>query len=492
MADLTLVNANMLYVRYLDSVEREFHLPLGPLYLTKALEDAGFDVDFRDYQRVESGDPFQPATIADFMADPAPVVGLSCMTNLLPFVVLGLQEFKRRHPDCLVVLGGVGPMSIEEKLLRRFPWIDVVSRGEGERSAVALMQAAQSGRSLEEVPGIVFRRNGEVVQTPPPARIADLDGLGLPAFHKIDLSAYDAYGMVTSRGCPYPCTFCSVAPIWGHASQFRSNESIIEEMRFLHEQAGANLFLFQDEFFVSSKARVMAFCEALEKSGLQVMWKAFGRINLTDRETMEAMERTGCVELRYGIESGSNRILQRTKKGFTAEDAVRVVGEAVKIFRRVDCFYVWGFPFETLEDFHQSLFQMIAFRMLGARILPSLLCLLPQTEIYQEEGLADRLEFCRELFPEYMITGHEVSHSGRVRAAPEHAYLFDFIEQHPDLFPGFFHVDLEHNVFPKLRMLQEFGFYPADEAPTDPESCGAHSPRVAAPQERMLTARARS
>jgi hypothetical protein len=158
----------------------------------------------------------------------------------------------------------------------------------------------------------------------------------------------------------------------------------------------------------------------------------------------------------------------------------------------VDCFYVWGFPFETLEDFHQSLFQMIAFRMLGARILPSLLCLLPQTEIYQEEGLADRLEFCRELFPEYMITGHEVSHSGRVRAAPEHAYLFDFIEQHPDLFPGFFHVDLEHNVFPKLRMLQEFGFYPADEAPTDPESCGAHSPRVAAPQERMLTARARS
>jgi anaerobic magnesium-protoporphyrin IX monomethyl ester cyclase len=491
MADITLVNANMLYVRYLDSVEREYHVPLGPLYLTKALEDAGYDVDFRDYQRVESDDPFQSGTIADFMADPAPVVGVSCMTNLLPFAILGLKEFKERHPDTLVVLGGVAPMSIEEKLLQRFPWIDVISRGEGERTIVALMRAVEDGRPLDEVPGIFFRRNGEIVRTPAPERITDLDSLGFPAFHKVDLSAYDGYGMVTSRGCPYPCTFCSVAPIWGHTPYFRSNESIIAEMQFLHREAGTNLFLFQDEFFVSSKQRVVSFCEALERSGLDVMWKAFGRIDLTDRETMQAMERTGCVELRYGVESGSDRVLEKTKKGFTAAEAVEVVGEAVGIFRRVDAFYVWGFPFETMEDFHQSLFQMIAFRMQGARILPSLLCLLPQTEIYREEGLADRLEFCRELFPEYMITGHEISHSGRVSAAPEHAYLFDFIEQHPDLFPGFFHVDLENNIFPKLKMLQEFGFYPADEAPTDPESCGAHSPRVAGPQERMLTVRSR-
>jgi len=491
MADITLVNANMLYVRYVDSVEREFHVPLGPLYLTKALEEAGFDVDFRDYQRVNSDDPFQPAAMADFMADSAPIVGVSAMTNLLPFAILALKEFKQRHPDKLVVLGGVGPMSIEEKILRRFPWIDVVARGEGEKTIVALMEAAKNGGVLEDVPGIFYRRNGSIRQNQPAERFTDLDALGLPAFHKIDLPAYDAYGMVTSRGCPYPCTFCSVAPIWGHASYFRGDDSIIEEMKFLHENAGAELFLFQDEFFVSSKPRVMSFCEALERSGLKVMWKAFGRINLTDEETMRAMERTGCVELRYGIESGSDRILEKTKKGFTAAEATEVVGRAVNIFRRVDCFYVWGFPFETMEDFHQSLFQMIAFRMMGARILPSLLCLLPQTEIFREEGLADKLEFCRELFPEYMITGHEVSHSGHVSAAPEHEYLFDFIQAHPDLFPGFFHVDLENNVFPKLKMLQEFGFYPADDAPPDPESCGAHSPRVATPQERMLTARAK-
>ena len=96
------------------------------------------------------------------------------------------------------------------------------------------------------------------------------------------------------------------------------------------------------------------------------------------------MADSGCLELRFGIESGSDRILQQIKKGFTAAETVEVVSQAVEIFQRVDAFFVWGFPFETMEDFHQSLFQMVAFRMLGARILPSLLSLLPQTEIYRE------------------------------------------------------------------------------------------------------------
>ena len=94
---------------------------------------------------------------------------------------------------------------------------------------------------------------------------------------------------------------------------------------------------------------------------------------------MERMAGTGCLELRFGIESGSDAVLARTRKGFSAEQAVAVVSEGVQLFDRVDAFYVWGFPYETMEDFHQSVFQMISFRMMGARMLPSLLCFLPQT-----------------------------------------------------------------------------------------------------------------
>ncbi len=142
---------------------------------------------------------------------------------------------------------------------------------------------------------------------------------------------------------------------------------------------------------------------------------------------------------------------------------------------------MWGFPFETLEDFHKSVFQMISFRMLGARILPSLLCFLPQTDIFLDYAAdGEKLEFCRELIPEYMLTGHEVCKTARVEIDEKHAALFDLVEQHPDIFPGFFHWDLEGNVWPKLKVLQQMGFYPADNEDLEvTDSCGAHSPRVA-------------
>lgn len=382
-ADITLLNLNLLYVRYLDTVDRELHLPLGCLYLTRALEQAGYTVDFRDYQLTQAAEPFSTGAILRFLDGAAPVVGFSCMANLLPFAILAMQEYKKQHPESTLVLGGVGSKAVEEQILERFPWIDVIAVGEGERTGPDLLGAIRRGDDLTRVAGLVVRdRDGRIVRTPTRERVADLDAVPFPAFEHIDLKQYRGYGLMSSRGCPYPCTFCSVAPVWDHASTFRSVGNIVDEMRMLHETAGVKMFLFQDEYFVSKKSRVMEFCDALSRSGLKVMWKSFGRVDLTDREMMEAMASTGCVELRFGIESGCDRILQLVKKGFTAEQAIARVSEAVGIFPRVDAFYIWGFPFETMEDFHQTVFQMVSLRMLGARILPSMLCLLPQTELY--------------------------------------------------------------------------------------------------------------
>lgn len=479
MADITILNLNMLYVRYFDVVERERHLPLGPLYVTAALEDAGYAVDFRDYQRHEADDLFSPDEIVRFLADPAPVVGFSCMANLLPFTLLSMKAFKEAYPDRMLILAGVGPKAVEELILERFEWVDIIVRGESERLAPMLLAALQAGESLTGVPGISYRDVERIVHTDRPPRIENLDRITPPAYHHIDLSEYTGYGVITSRGCPYPCTFCSVAPVWDLESHHRSSESVVEEMKRLHEQ-GAELILFQDEFFLSGRKRVTDFCGALERSGLDLMWKAFGRINLTDGETMDAMERTGCVEIRFGIESGSDAVLKRCRKGFNAAQTIDVMRRATETFRRVDAFYVWGFPFETMDDFYTSVFQMVSFRMMGARILPSMLCLLPQTRIFQEDVIVDQLEFAPDLLPEYMITGHEVSHFAHVEIREEHAAVFDFIKEHPDVFPGFFHVDLDGNIRPKLKVLQEFGFYPASaEDLVDLESCGAHSPSVA-------------
>ena len=482
MPDITLVNLNMLFMRYGEEIERELHVPLGCLYLTRALEDAGFDVDFRDYQTCASDTPFDMDVFLEFLAGPAPVIGLSCMANLLPFTLLALRALCERYPDRTLVLGGVGSKAVEDKLLRRFPWMDVICRGEGELTAPDLLRTLQSDGDLANVPGISFQRDGQIVHTPDRARICDLDAIPFPAFHKVDLKRYAGYGMMTSRGCPYPCTFCSVAPVWNLESYSRGAKNIVAEMKLLHDEADVEMFLFQDEFFVSGKRQVMEFCDELNRTGMDVKWKAFGRVNLTDEPMMRAMADCGCVELRFGIESGSDRVLERIKKGFTAAEVLALVPQAIEIFPRVDAFYVWGFPFETMEDFGQSLFQMVSLRTMGARILPSLLSLLPQTEIYRElEGQVE-LEFCPYLLPEFVYTGHEVYQGGNVDIPERYSKYFEMIQANPDIFPGFFHVNLQGNVLPKLEMLREFGFYPTPDAETDAESCGAHSPHVK-PQE---------
>jgi len=488
-ADITLVNLNMLFMRYGEEVERELHVPLGPLYLTRALEDAGFAVDFRDYQCVESDEPFDMQVFLDFLRDPAPVIGLSCMANLLPFTILAIRALREAYPDRTLILGGVGSKAVEEKILRRFPWVDIICRGEGERSGVDLLRALGQQGDPTGVDGISFRRNGDIHHAPDRARITDLDTIPFPAFEKVDLSRYAGYGMMTSRGCPYPCTFCSVAPVWNLESHSRGPKNIVDEMEFLHREAGVDLYLFQDEFFVSGKKQVMKFCRELTSRGLDVQWKAFGRVNLVDEEMMRAMAECGCVELRFGIESGSDRVLKAVKKGFRAAETLEVVPKAVEIFPRVDTFYIWGFPFETMEDFNQSLFQMVSFRMMGARILPSLLSLLPQTELFREWSGKVELEFCPYLFPEFVFTGHEVCHGGTIELPERHREYFDLIRANPDVFSGFFHIDLKNNVLPKLELLCQFGFYPeAEPDEASAESCGAHSPRVA-PQELATRAR---
>jgi len=484
MADITLVNLNMLFIRYGEEVERERHVPLGCLYLARALENAGFQVDFRDYQLCPADDPFDLGVFLDFLKDPAPVIGLSCMANLLPFTIVAMRALAARYPDRKLVLGGVGSKSVEEQLLSRFPWVSVICRGEGERTGPELLRALLDGGDLSAIAGISYRDGDAVRHNPDRERITDLDSIPFPAFEKVNLRDYAGYGMMTSRGCPYRCTFCSVAPVWNHESYSRSPQNIVAEMKLLHEAAGVDLFLFQDEFFISGKRQVMAFCRELRASGLDVEWKAFGRVNLVDEEMMRAMADCGCLELRFGIESGSDRVLERIQKGFTAAECLEVVPRAVGIFPRVDAFYVWGFPFESMEDFHQSLFQMVSLRMMGARILPSLLCLLPQTPIYREWAAKVKLEFCPYLLPEFVFTGHEVCQGGEVELPERSLAYFRLIIENPDLFPGFFHIDLAGNILPKLALLRQFGFYPSLEKAEGPakESCGAHSPRIA-PQE---------
>lgn len=476
-ADITLLNLNMLYLRYYDRTDREHHLPLGPLYLARAIEDAGFTVDFRDYQLNTFDDPFSVDSCLRFLEGSARIVGISVMANLLPFAILVSRELKRRFPEKTIALGGVGAKSVEGEILRRFPEIDVVAYGEGERSGPVLVEHLVHGRDLGDCPNIFFRRDGSIERTAACPRIGNLADIPYPAYHLTDLTRYTGLGMMTSRGCPFTCSFCSVAPIWDFQPCLRSAEDIVAEIAWLRERGKTDLFLFQDEYFLASPERAKQFSRALIGSGLRIRWKAFGRINLIDREAMDLMAQSGCIEIRYGIESGSEEILRRTMKGFSVEQAIDVVSESLQVFPGVDAFFIWGFPFESMDHFYQTVFLMDSFRMMGARVLPSLLCYLPQTKIYRDID-REKLEFSFEMMPEYMLTGHETCDGFGIRLDEAHRPIYDFIRANKDLFPGFFHYDIEGNIRPKLAVLTEHGFYRSTAQYESTESCGAHSPHA--------------
>jgi len=458
MKDITLANLNMFFVRYPDRLKRSLHVPLGPLYLTSALEAEGLSVDFRDYQRCTYEEPFSTDNVVDFCKDAADIIGLSCMANLLPFTILAAKEIKKRYPEKTVIIGGVGANSVEDKIIRKFPWIDIVARGEAETTIASLVSAVRDKRDLASDPGITYRENGNVRMTPAAERIKNLDSISRPAYHRIDLKKYLGCSILTSRGCPYTCTFCGVAPIWNRTPYSRTCKGVIEEMKFLNREHGVEYFVFQDEFFVSSKDRVLEFSEKLIRSGLKIKWHAFARINLTDKDALEAMAESGCQELRYGIESGANRILKKTRKGFTIEEAIEIVSTALLHIPKVGTYFMWGFPFETMDDFHETVSQMIYFRLLGAKILSSLFCFLPQIDIYKEYGGSLKLSFYPDLIPEYMLTGHDLF-DGHLCASEKHMFIYDFIREHPDIFPGFFLYEPEKNILPKFEILKELGFY---------------------------------
>ena len=462
MYDITLVNMNLLHIVYGDRVDREAHVPLGLLYLVSVLEEQGYHVDLRDYQLLSAENPFDVECTLAFLEGTAPIVGFSCMANLLPYTLLVAQALKARYPEKMVVLGGTGPTAVEQAILGKFGAIDVIVRGEGEHTIVDLMDALDGGHDLRAVPGISFRCNGSVVESPPRPRIADLDALPWPAYHRLDFAAYQGCGVVTSRGCPYECTFCSVAPIWGHKAVLRSVASVVAEMQHLFETYGVTMFLLQDEYFVSDKPRMLSFCSALKSVGLPLNWKCFTRINLVDEEMLYAMAYAGCVQIRYGVESGSNAILRQVVKGFTARQASEVIALSAQIFPEVDTFFIWGFPFETTTDFYRSVFQMTLFRSWGVRVLPCLLSFLPNTTIYRDYltgKYGGKLTFRPDLTPEHVVTGHETSSVGQISISAEQQPLFDFVVAHADLFPGFLQWEPETNVQPKLQILRDLGFY---------------------------------
>jgi len=430
MYDITLINSTFNQGKV---------VPLGTLYLVSVLENNGFNVEFKDYQLFNIEKSIDSNLFLNFLLDVSSnIISISCLCSSLVTVLPAVQKLKDIHPEKVIILGGPGVSGIADKILKHFPGVDIVVKGEGEVTIVDLMNKVDNC-GLDNVNGISYIDKQKIINNPPRKRIQNLDEIPFPAYHKLDFNKYITIerpfpvGIITTRGCPFKCTFCDVAPMWGREVYARSIENVIEEIKFLYEKYNQKISGFEDDTFVLSKKRVLKFCSEFNKEDLDIKWGCHGRIDLMDANLMKNMHDSGCNQIYYGVESGSNRILDTIKKGFKIEKALKVVTESVKFFDDVTASFMWGFPFETRMDMYDTIIAMRIMSRAGANVQMHLLGPLPFSDMYNEltSGFID---FDENIKPDTVKTDYAYSYNKD---------SINIIKKYPDIFMSHYHYKLD-------------------------------------------------
>ena len=407
--------------------------PLGPLYIASTLEGCGVDVEFRDYQLCHDANPFAPDALVEHLSGHRRVLLISCFVDMLPVVIAATRRLVEARPDTLVVLGGPGPTAGATQLMEHFPWITGIVKGEGEATVVEWVHSMKRSGPRRAIAGMVMRDGDDVMDGGNRPRVLAIDDLRPPAYHLVDWEQYTHARVITTRGCPYRCSFCDVAALWGNKAAYRSLEKTIEEMLYLRTKHGRDAIAIVDDTFVLDRARVEDFCHRMIDVASGVEWGCFGRINLMTPKLIELMERAGCRAIFYGIDSGSPAILKRTIKSLKAESILPTVRESAQAFDKTEASFIWGYPFEELDDFKRTLELAGECSLLspGVNVQMHMLSPLPNSPIYQEFGrelITPEPEDARWLLLPQVLFDER---SGEVR---------EMVQSHPQLFPGFFNL----------------------------------------------------
>jgi radical SAM superfamily enzyme YgiQ (UPF0313 family) len=369
-------------------------VPLGLTYIAAVLEKAGHIVKIIDMNEKKLNDDDLRANLKEDVD----VVGITGMITEYKKILKIIDIAKDGFSDREVILGGPLATTLPQQLLEQSK-ADFIVIGEGENTLPALVQATEHESDITKIKGIAYKSAGRVVITDPARPIDNLDTIPFPARHLLDMNKYirnhfesfgwkiDGYdkirstNLITSRGCPYNCTFC-FKDMWGYKWRRRSPENIIEEMRLLNEKYKVNGFFFVDELFVLDKKRVFEFTSLLKKSGLDVVWYCNGRANLMQKDMLKAMHDAGCIGIAYGIESGNQSILDSMRKNITIEQTKKVVKWTKEIGINVAGYFMIG----MLEETKEKIMDTINFaRELDLDFYSfSITTPLPGTELYME------------------------------------------------------------------------------------------------------------
>ncbi len=327
--------------------------PLGLLYLASHLEERGFDVEIHDltfssleyFQR--HLDQCRPRVLGLYGT-------LLTRPTLLQMIKLG------RKAGATIVLGGPEPTPHAEEYLNR--GADVIVSGEGEETLEELLQhLPEHGLTdLEKIQGIIFRNEtGETIQTPARPQIRDLDHQPLPAREKIDLKRYletwrshhghSPVSLITSRGCPYTCTWCSHA-VFGRTHRRRSPQAVADEVAQIVATFNPDRLWYADDVFTLNRPWVTRYAAELERRGLHVPFECISRADRLNEEVIDALASMGCRRLWIGSESGSQPVLDAMERLTEVEDVQSKSAMLRRAGIEVGMFIMLGFEGETEAD----------------------------------------------------------------------------------------------------------------------------------------------
>ena len=393
------------------SLEGALYPPSGLLSLAAAVRAAGHVAGIVDGQIV--GEDRVVAACGEGGYD---VFGTTILTPLRASSFALVRKIRAAHPSCLIVAGGAHVSLLPEETLRQVPEIDIVVIGEGEATLVDLL----AGTDPADVPGVCFRRAGEILRTAPRPPL-DPAAIPIPAYDLIDVTPYRSYEDVvvdgeplagapfmtiySSRGCTGSCSFCSTWRVWRRWRQLPPSR-FVDEIELLVGR-GVRHFFIADDSMISEEAFVLAFADELARRGLRIRYKIACRADKITPAIAVALRRSGCYEVHVGFESGSQRILDAMNKGVTVAQNVEAARVLHAAGLRVYALMIVGSADETIETFNETVAFLNAIRPDVVATVGGLM-LLPGTRDWQRavrEGLVDP-EFWRgpEPFPYYTRT----------------------------------------------------------------------------------------
>jgi anaerobic magnesium-protoporphyrin IX monomethyl ester cyclase len=323
--------------------------PLGMGYLASYLKKRGISVDLVDCTFLS-----QREAVERVRRSKPKVIGIQSMFSMKS-KALELARLLRENCE-LLVAGGPQPTSNPEDFLYDF---DIVVLGEGEETLFELVNAVEDGKNVPKISGIAYRANrrGRIKLAPPRGFIQNLDSIPFPAREMFDNENYKNYysrnywytttSVMTSRGCPFKCDFCS-RPVFGNDFRTRSAANIVDEMEEVLA-FGYDRIWFADDCFTLNRKRLLSICDEITRRHVRIGWECLSRVDTIDKEVAQKMKQAGCVRMFYGIESGNDSILALMKKHATTRQAKDAVHIAKRARINVGAFFIVGYPGENEE-----------------------------------------------------------------------------------------------------------------------------------------------